>query len=164
MKKFLTSLTFLFACIQSSAQVPQTSLPGNYALPSGGASYYICLIQYTYDASGNRIHREYSCYSSGGGGGSPRLAQPTTATNTNEVLESIVFPNPTASIFKVSTNKPLENATVNVYTMQGMRVQTYPYNGSEQTYNIAYLADGQYLIELVSAQAKHTKKISKQNK
>jgi Secretion system C-terminal sorting domain len=159
MKKILFPLVMLLAFNQAQAQINTASLPSTYSVPSGGTSTYICLIEYTYDASGNRVHREYACHSNSGGS-----AQRKANTNNTDVLESIVFPNPTTSVFKVKTNKTLANAYINVYTMQGMRVISYPYNGTEQSYNIGELSDGQYIIELETAKIKQVKKINKQSK
>jgi hypothetical protein len=159
MKKIFLPILMLLAFNQAQAQINTASLPSTYSVPSGSTSTYLCLIEYTYDASGNRVHREYACHSSSGGS-SPRLAN----TKTTDVLESVVFPNPTTGVFKVKTTKSLSNAYINVYTMQGMRVQSYPFNGTEQSYNIANLSDGQYIIELETEKTKQVKKLNKQNK
>jgi hypothetical protein len=145
MKKVITTLILMYAL----------SL---YAQTSGSqtvyTSVYMCYIKYQYDANGNRTNRAYSCEWYGGN-------QSSRPSNKNNESSTIVFPNPSAGVFTVSSNAELQDAIINIKNIQGQTVKQYTYNGISQKYDIHNLPVGQYFIEVLSNQNKEVLKLIK---
>jgi hypothetical protein len=146
MKKAILIAICIFCTLYTKAQVGGTT--------SNTTSIYLCLIKYQYDANGNRTNRAYSCEWYGGN-------QSSRTSSKNNESSTIVFPNPSAGIFTVSSNAELQNAIINIKNMQGQTVKQYIYNGISQEYDIRHLPVGQYFIEVLSNQSKEVLKLIK---
>lgn len=74
-------------------------------------------------------------------------------------LQFAVMPNPvaTGSQFTIRANNLSASATLDIYDLQGRRIHSDTFNGTEQTYNLP-LASGIYTIRLTSPQGQTTTK------
>jgi hypothetical protein len=125
MKNIITTLLLFYALSARSQTGPQN-------IPS---TIYMCYIKYQYDANGNRTNRAYSCewYNT------QQQQSSKKAPISDGLITSIVFPNPSAGIFTVSSNAVLLNACINIKNMQGQTVKQYTYNGISEQYDIRNL-------------------------
>jgi Secretion system C-terminal sorting domain len=132
----------------------------NAALSQSGpitTTSYVCSIKYSYDDAGNRTQRIYSCNWVTINGSSLLVTQPPVS----DVLESIVFPNPSNGVFSIKTNWDIPKATVIISDMAGRTIKEFPYEGIEAEYNIRTLALGQYMIQLVLPDQKQVHRLLK---
>jgi Secretion system C-terminal sorting domain len=116
---------------------------------SQGYFQFQCSIKYTYDASGNRAHREYSCGDVWIDG--PVSNKPAATLNTdssNAALVSILFPNPNNGIFTIKTSKDVQQGNVKIYSIDGKLIKEFPYSGTSSTFDIRNFANGQFTIRL----------------
>jgi hypothetical protein len=118
---------------------------------------FMCYIKYQYDANGNRTNRAYSCewYNT------QQQQSSREAPPSDGLIASIVFPNPSAGIFTVSSNAVLLNASINIKNIQGQTIKQFTYNGISEQYDIRNLPVGQYFIEVIGNQNKEVLKLIK---
>ena len=120
---------------------------------------YICFIHYQYDNAGNRISRYYECGANpyadmpdeidpnNGGGWQARAIIDTSQKSGN----MIVFPNPTKGIFYIKPPSPdIENCIVEVLDLKGKLILRKRVDSFEEGINISQLANGQYLIKIIT--------------
>ncbi|GGH73316.1 hypothetical protein GCM10011379_34690 [Filimonas zeae] len=122
-------------------------------------------MQYTYDAAGNLIKREYVCNNAPSGG---RLAGPQTtdtAAATKETTEvqlvEALYPNPTTGLFRISFVKPLNNAVVRLFDNNGRLLKQYNASGSMVPVDISTFIAGLYYIVVTDKDFTVRKKIIK---
>lgn len=82
--------------------------------------------------------------------------------STDDLEESrfVVYPNPVQDILNIAT--PLNNYTIEMYTIQGQLVSHSENNNGSQTIDYSSLASGMYLLRLTSSEAAQTFRIVKQ--
>lgn len=121
---------------------------------------YICFIHYKYDNAGNRISRWYECGENpyadlpdeiddpnNGGGGIARVILDTSQKSGN----MIVFPSPTKGIFYLKPpSNDIENCIVEVLDLNGKLILRKRIDSFDEGINIGHLANGQYLIKIIT--------------
>jgi hypothetical protein len=112
------------------------------------SSVTICSIKYTYDAAGNRTKREYVCETVPANP-PPSARKPNPNLKDLASITSVVFPNPSNGVFTIETDKPLTDASVIIYDVQGKLLKKFSFTGNKATFDIRTLAVGQYTIQLV---------------
>ena len=78
---------------------------------------------------------------------------------TNPLLNSSVYPNPTKGIVNVAIPALTDNATINLYDIQGRKILSKETNQVYTTFGIENLQDGIYLINIETDLGSITKKI-----
>ncbi len=125
---------------------------GQAGIPSGG-----CGIEYTYDAAGNMVLRQYICNNSA------RAVSPATSVSeagkdnknpeTAEKMTSfqkvdILYPNPTTGKFSIKMVIPLQNTRVEIVNAQGAAILRRNMSGSILEFNLAGNPAGVYFIKI----------------
>lgn len=134
MKSLLKKTLFLIvaACATSNKSKAQTSTA-------------VCRINYYYDASGNRIKRDYSCPSNNPWDNAP--------WGENTIFTSI-YPNPTTGVvtgvFSATIGGEAGSAYITVSTMGGISIfqQEYTQPTSSVTIDLTQQIPGQYLLSV----------------
>ena len=85
--------------------------------------------------------------------------QVALAVVTNPILNSSVYPNPTKGIVNVSIPALIENATINLYDLQGRQILSKETNQVNTSIGIENLQDGIYLVTIQNDLGSITKKI-----
>ena len=85
--------------------------------------------------------------------------QVALAVVTNPILNSNVYPNPTKGIVNVSIPALIENATINLYDLQGRQILSKETNQVNTSIGIENLQDGIYLVTIQNDLGSITKKI-----
>ena len=85
--------------------------------------------------------------------------QVALAVVTNPILNSSVYPNPTKGIVNVSIPALIENATINLYDLQGRQILSKETNQVNTSFGIENLQDGIYLVTIQNDLGSITKKI-----
>ena len=128
-----------------------------------------CIIKYSYDASGNRIKREYVCDVVDSldpnapvqpPAGSARMANPNDANSSNVAFE--VFPNPTTGMVTVVQKGAVTNATLQVINETGATVYSKTLSNKEEPVDLSKFSTGVYYFVLRSTQTTTTKKVIKE--
>jgi len=122
-----------------------------------------CIIKYIYDASGNRVQRGEMCGGSGNKMSNPNeiinedeTTKSTTQQQTNSELDiAMLFPNPTSSSCFIILNKPVSNATLELYDTQGKIMHYERVDGYRFQLDLSTYASGTYII-IVKTQDKGT--------
>lgn len=145
-----------------------------FIIPSLSAQtipYGQCGLQYTYDAAGNLISREYFCNNMPDGG---RTGNPVKTDSNFQKLETIngahtivqqieaLYPNPTTGRFNVSLVQAMENATVRIIDLNARVLQQFKMSGTLIQCDISTLPSGVYYILIVDKNGTISKKIIKQ--
>ena len=94
------------------------------------------------------------------GSSSARTAQVESGvSNIEEVVDVIIYPNPSQGNFSITVPKTMENATIHVFDNKGRQVYENVATGSG-TFDInAKLEAGVYLVKLTAEKANLTKKL-----
>ncbi|MEM7186860.1 MAG: M14 family zinc carboxypeptidase, partial [Bacteroidota bacterium] len=79
--------------------------------------------------------------------------------NDSEISQFVVYPNPVGDILNITT--PLQDYTIEMYTLQGQVVSRTLNNKGSQTIDYSNLPTGLYLLRLTSADASRTIRIVK---
>ncbi|MEJ7740374.1 MAG: T9SS type A sorting domain-containing protein [Chitinophagaceae bacterium] len=121
-----------------------------------------CGLQYTYDAAGNLISRQYVCING------PEVIQRSTGQKQKESgtvytqqIEAL-YPNPTTGRFTVRFTLPLEDAIVRISDLNGRVLQQYKVSGALIQCNISQVAPGFYYIQVVDKNTNLLQKVIKQ--
>ncbi|MCZ6594317.1 MAG: M14 family zinc carboxypeptidase [Bacteroidetes bacterium] len=82
--------------------------------------------------------------------------------STNDLVNSqfVVYPNPVQDLLNITT--PLENYTIELYTIHGQLVHRTENNNGSQMLDYSYLSSGIYLLRLTSAEVSQTLRIVKE--
>jgi hypothetical protein len=131
-----------------------------------------CYIKFTYDASGNRIKREFICapvdsiinLPNGGGGGNARLtsAQSQSAVNTSATaFDFNVLPNPTNGKVQIVATNNTEILNGIIYNSIGQEIINFELGMAPQNFDLTNLSAGIYYAVLQSHTQKVTKKFVK---
>jgi hypothetical protein len=128
-----------------------------------------CYIKYTYDASGNRIKREYICapvdtiinLPSGGGGGNARQAQYTSMQPVGDSVDFYVSPNPAAQFISITLVGKYDNVQGVILNASGAMVERITIIDRITQIDIAKLSAGQYTVALVINNRRLVKKFVK---
>ena len=132
MKNLLLTLVTLFAFnIAYSQDGP----------PLGGEEWVeVCNIYYAYDATGQRVKREYDC----------RFECPNCVTGPDRPIRVNEFPNPTDGDVNVVTDVSVDIFEIRIYTIDGLFLQL---RGCEScnhiNTNIGSYADGTYILHAI---------------
>ena len=139
----------------------------------------VCYIKFTYDASGNRVQREFFCgppdIASGGtagsgttsgGGGSSSKRLPTIIQDTKEDVlgdyDFLVSPNPSKGKYKISLlNKELIGSTLEILNSGGTRILNQKLDNSDIWIDITQHANGVYYFYIRDEETTKIKKIIK---
>lgn len=113
-----------------------------------------CKILYTYDAAGNRIHREWYCWTghtpTGQQGGEDAVAsEPRSAMEENRLT---VLPNPANQLLTVKLKEAVTTGTMEITDAKGQVIQTRPVEGMQMDLDISALSNGAYYVRLVGDQ------------
>jgi len=155
MKKYLTILTILLFPLFMEAQ-------------------NVCYIKFTYDASGNRIQREFYCGKpdvddgsepdpGGGGHARPAKIAPSDATNFKVTeFDFAVSPNPSNGKYKVSLlHENLIGSTLDILDSKGHSIHSMKLDAKEFWIDITRYANGAYYFYLRDEKQSKTKKVIK---
>jgi len=139
----------------------------------------VCYIKYTYDASGNRVQREFFCGApdttsggtagngtTGGGGGTSSKRLPTIIQNPKgEDLgnyDFLVSPNPSNGKYKISLlNKELIGKTLEILNSGGIRILNQKLDNSQIWIDITQHANGVYYFYIRDEEHSKTKMVIK---
>jgi len=131
----ITALILLCAC-------SFTEIQAQIELPTSG-----CNIRYQYDASGNRIERDWYCY-----GGDIR-AKSNTTLDSNEVTNSRltevymnVFPNPTSDLLNVQFTENMDAGHLEIFDAVGRSLLQQQGAGNSVVVDVSDLQAGTYYI------------------
>lgn len=131
------------------------------SIPSGQ-----CGLQYTYDAAGNLLKREYVCNNAPSGGRIAAFQEADTTAATKETTEvqlvDALYPNPTTGLFRISFVKPLNNAAVRLFDNTGRLLKQYNASGSVLPVDISAFVPGMYYIVITDKEFTVRKKVIKQ--
>ena len=149
MKKFYLLLLLFIATFLLSEVSAQSGLP-----------YGSCGIQYTYDAAGNMIDRQYVCNNSGVAAKETNLSVQKAITTTQAV--DVVYPNPTTGRFTLRMMKPLKNARIIIMDMQGRMIHQRNATGNMLQFDLSREAAGMYILRIQDEGEIFTAKVIKQ--
>jgi hypothetical protein len=132
---------------------------GLFFFNSLNAQTQTCAINFSYDASGNRIKRQYDCWTStpGGGGSTGRLTGTTIQPNTLSI-----YPNPVEELLSIQLEHPLEKAQIQVLNLKGEIVKQSSITGTRASLEVQDLAKGMYMICIQTASELLTEPFIKQ--
>ena len=110
-----------------------------------------CKILYTYDAAGNRIHREWYCWTghtptSQPGGEEEVTSEPRSTMEENRLT---VLPNPANQLVTVKLKEAVTTGTMEITDAKGQVIQTRPVEGMQMDLDISALSNGAYYVRLV---------------
>lgn len=111
----------------------------------GAIEIYSQQFTYTYDASGNRIKREYSLIQNPGG------IEENEESNFNSSISLNAYPNPIQDKLTIEliSSEPLdESYRVLLYTETGQFLKEFQLTQHKKTINTNHLKPGKYLIRL----------------
>nr|MDQ3100154.1 T9SS type A sorting domain-containing protein [Bacteroidota bacterium] len=107
-----------------------------------------CGIRYQYDQSGNRISRDWYCWTD-----DPDPDETKSLSNdpvqTEPLLESVfltLFPNPASDLLTVQFSNPVPNGQVEILDTQGRRALSSSASGVEAVFNVKVLRPGNYFL------------------
>ena len=124
-------------------------------IPSGS-----CGIQYTYDAAGNMIDRQYVCNNSGVAVKENNVTLQKAMTTSQAV--DVVYPNPTTGRFTLRMVKSLKNAQIIIMDMQGRMIHQRNANGNMLQFDLSREAAGMYILRIQDEGETFTAKVLKQ--
>jgi hypothetical protein len=150
MKKLIAILTFIAIANFVKAQNP-------------------CYIKYTYDASGNRIKREFICapvdsvIEEGPGESDPDCCPSSKLANNNaNNFDFNVYPNPAKDIFTLEILGLTNEANIIIYNNFGQQIKHLITSETIMQFNLMTFSNGVYYISVQTSAEKVTKKIIKQ--
>lgn len=124
-------------------------------IPSGS-----CGIQYTYDAAGNMIDRQYVCNNSVVAAKKTNLSIQKAVITPQAV--DVLYPNPTTGRFTLRMIKPLKNARIIIMDMQGRMIHQRNANGNMLQFDLSREAAGMYILRIQDEGETFTAKVIKQ--
>jgi Secretion system C-terminal sorting domain len=142
MKKLLITVLLLISATQIFAQTE-------------------CYIKYSYDASGNRIKREFICAGRDTLLGNPPigLRRPNTVTcNTTEVT---VYPNPSTGVYTVAFSLATKDAFLQIINFSGQQVLEKPLQELKSEVDISNLANGLYTFVIKTSWGIESRRVVK---
>ncbi len=127
-------------------------------------------IQFEYDAAGNRIKRKICTEENpppGGGTGKTSEAETLIIHEHHEPEEpeldiAMLYPNPTSAICIITLTKPVENATLQLFDLQGRRLQHRRVSGSQFECDLSRYTPGTYLVVLNAEERKVDRRVVKE--
>ncbi len=126
-----------------------------------------CYIKYTYDASGNRIKREFICAPLdsviGGTTTDPDCCPGSKLAGNNKApFDFNVYPNPTTGIFNLSIDGSVYDAIITIHNSVGVLLQKFSTNDAFLELTLREYASGVYYISVQTNTMKITKKVQKE--
>ena len=126
--------------------------------------YGQCGLQYTYDAAGNVLSRDYVCNNTPPGG---RVGTDGTLEKEQDQKISVqqveaLYPNPTTGRFNVTFLQALDNAVIRIVDINGRTYKQFKASGTQSQCNISELPAGIYSIEIIDKSTVISKKVIKQ--
>lgn len=109
-----------------------------------------CMIRYQYDDAGNRIQRDWYCWSP-----SPKSAPLDASGATTAAAQKLpevhlsVYPNPVNDVLNVTFSQPVEMGYLEVHDAKGQRLLSQQGGGSAALINVEDLEGGTYFISFV---------------
>jgi Secretion system C-terminal sorting domain len=133
-----------------------------------------CYIKYTYDASGNRIKREFICApvdtlikidgdieEDDNGGGIARMQNPNPSKNTVSAFDCSIIPNPTSGKFALKILGEATNLDAEIYNSVGQKLFSFAINNTITNVDLENRSAGVYYVCIKNKQQKVIKKIIK---
>jgi hypothetical protein len=130
--------------------------------------YGQCGLQYTYDAAGNVLSRDYICNNTPPGGRVGIIATTDGTTEKEQDQKSFVqqvealYPNPTTGRFNVTFLQALDNAVIRILDINGRTYKHFKASGTQIQCDISGLPAGVYSIEIIDKSTVISKKVIKQ--
>lgn len=113
---------------------------------------YTCYIKYDHDAAGNRTAKYWYCCcgasTSGTDPDSVRTQKHTLASLELEDVSMQLQPNPATTRLTVTVDRALEEATIEVYDMNGHRMRAEALIGASMEIDLQGLSRGAYALRL----------------
>jgi hypothetical protein len=109
-------------------------------------------IQFTYDAAGNRVKRQFiTCFQNGGGIDTAisRAILKNKNDSENPHLTTIslnAYPNPNNGVFDIVIDNPQENGTLEMYDFTGRKIWSQAAPSGKLPMNAHHWAAGAYMI------------------
>lgn len=127
----------------STAGLKALLLCGAFCVTASVIAQNHCWIKYSYDAAGNRIKREWWC-------GIPGDPDPEEEVKSLRAADFgfRLAPVPATDMLTLTSERVLENAEVEIVSMQGRVVLKQMANGNRINFNVAGLAVGLYVLRL----------------
>lgn len=100
----------------------------------------------TYDATGNRIKREYYCNNGSNRISNPELAKQQDAAGAGFEEVDALYPNPTTGKFYITFSKAIDNAIIQVLDVNGKVVQRVKGSGTRLEFDLSNQPSGTYFI------------------
>ena len=103
------------------------------------------VVQFTYDATGNRIKREFIP-------DIPNLTGQTSEARNSQLGETqlqeviTVYPNPTKDYIQIEVGEELPNATIELFDIFGRQLSKESLNGYRHAINVSHRPSGQYIL------------------
>jgi Secretion system C-terminal sorting domain len=124
-----------------------------------------CYIKYTYDASGNRIKREFICAPAdsivAGGGDSKRLANTINIAPISSNFDFSITPNPANNQIVITLSNSTAINKASIFNNLGQEVINFTITSALQPIDVSSLSAGMYYAVLQSDTKKMIKKFVK---
>jgi Secretion system C-terminal sorting domain len=132
-------------------------------------SQTVCYIKYSYDASGNRISREFVCGTldtiinlpNGGGGNNNRQVKPVPAAMSSFDFDFTLVPNPVSNTATVLISNYKEDLLCTIFDPAGKVLHQFSVMSSTINVNVSTYAAGTYFVMIQSPTTKRTRKFVK---
>ena len=129
---------------------------GHYTFDELAEGTYSYLVQYDgyWDVSGEvEVHEDITV--------DVTMVVDDTFVADPEPLKVTIYPNPTQDILNIDLYNYAHNGSINIYNINGVLLQTHDLKSSESQFDISGLAEGIYLLEIISGNTKLFERFTK---